>query len=225
MATTPKYALRYPDATDPADVPVDMGELATDVENVLFGIAGASRYRGRLTAAQFAALTGLTDGDVVDLIPDAGTSGVLWRFRYNAGSASAYKWEYLGGSPLRSLDDVGRATGSAAYVELATQVRVTCPRAGDYDVSFGARQWVDVSVASNIVTNVQAATAVPADDSSGIFNLFTTANANYFHQARDIRLTMPTAGETFRMVHRVAAGAVNGQFTNRWLRVTPVRIS
>jgi hypothetical protein len=35
MPTTPVYALRYPAATDPADVPTDMGELATDVETAL----------------------------------------------------------------------------------------------------------------------------------------------------------------------------------------------
>jgi len=35
MPTTPVYALRYPAATDPADVPTDMGELATDVESAL----------------------------------------------------------------------------------------------------------------------------------------------------------------------------------------------
>lgn len=37
MPTTPTYALRYPAATDPADVPTDMGELATDVEAALNG--------------------------------------------------------------------------------------------------------------------------------------------------------------------------------------------
>jgi hypothetical protein len=35
MGTTTKHALRYPEPTDPADVPTDMNELATDVDNAL----------------------------------------------------------------------------------------------------------------------------------------------------------------------------------------------
>jgi hypothetical protein len=33
MGITAKYALRYPEAVDPADVPLDLRELAEDVEN------------------------------------------------------------------------------------------------------------------------------------------------------------------------------------------------
>jgi hypothetical protein len=35
MGTTPQFALRYPEATDPADVPTDMHELASDVDALL----------------------------------------------------------------------------------------------------------------------------------------------------------------------------------------------
>jgi hypothetical protein len=35
MLTTPNYALRYPQPTDPADGPTHIGDLATDVDNVL----------------------------------------------------------------------------------------------------------------------------------------------------------------------------------------------
>lgn len=35
MPTTPIYGLRYPAPSDPADVPTDMGELATDLETLL----------------------------------------------------------------------------------------------------------------------------------------------------------------------------------------------
>ena len=30
----------------------------------------------------------------------AGANGECWRFRYNAGSSSAYKWEYIGGAEV-----------------------------------------------------------------------------------------------------------------------------
>jgi hypothetical protein len=56
-----------------------------------------------------------------------------WRLRYNAGSASALKWEFIGGSPL----GVFVATEIAATVgsfgdDAAT--RITYPRTGDYVV-------------------------------------------------------------------------------------------
>jgi hypothetical protein len=35
MGTTPTFSLRYPEVTDPADVPLDMRELAEDVENLI----------------------------------------------------------------------------------------------------------------------------------------------------------------------------------------------
>src|SRR5262245_54674607 len=42
MGTTPVYAFRFPDPSDPADVPTDMHELALDVEGVLAtGLPGA----------------------------------------------------------------------------------------------------------------------------------------------------------------------------------------
>lgn len=41
MGTTPIYALRYPEPTDPANVPTDMHELATDVETQLQALSGA----------------------------------------------------------------------------------------------------------------------------------------------------------------------------------------
>src|SRR4051812_22380129 len=41
------------------------------------------------------------DGQEVYYVADA-TNGVLWHLRYNAASASAYKWEFVGGSPLES---------------------------------------------------------------------------------------------------------------------------
>lgn len=42
MPVTPKYALRYPALIDPADVPTDMGKIAIDTENAIFGKAAGA---------------------------------------------------------------------------------------------------------------------------------------------------------------------------------------
>lgn len=84
-----------------------------------------------VTPAQFAALTPV-DGDECYFIADA-TNGVIWHLRYNAGSSSAYKWEYLGGPPLISIVMNNETTNSATITDLPTPgPSITVPRAGDY---------------------------------------------------------------------------------------------
>lgn len=49
-SSTPKYALRYPAATDPADVPLDMQKLASDVEAAITGVTLYGAYTARPAA-------------------------------------------------------------------------------------------------------------------------------------------------------------------------------
>jgi hypothetical protein len=44
MGTTTIHSLRYPEPTDPADVPTDMNELATDVDNALPPVSVSGRW-------------------------------------------------------------------------------------------------------------------------------------------------------------------------------------
>jgi hypothetical protein len=106
-----------------------------------------ARTPRRVTPAQFAALTGLVDGQEIELELDE-PRGIYWRFRYRAGSASAYKWEFVGGPPLikdaagavlsTMADVTGWKTIVATYFalprpgefEVGGEVRVTAPPAG-----------------------------------------------------------------------------------------------
>jgi hypothetical protein len=221
MAVTPRYALRYPDATDPADVPTDMGELALDVENTLYGIVGSFRYRGRLTAAAFAALTGLADGDVVDLIPDAGTSGTLWRFRYNAGGG-ANKWEFIGGAPLLAFVDTSEARGNAAYGDLATVgPQLTAPRGGDYVVEHGFNAFPNAATAENAWGTVKLGAAAAADTEGA----YTWSNAaNMAMSSGRTLLRALAANDVVKQMYRTVAGTTVN-FRWRFVKLTPVRIS
>jgi hypothetical protein len=53
MGATPTFGLRYPELTDPADVPIDMSELATDTEAAL---ALMQRLTGKGAANGYASL-------------------------------------------------------------------------------------------------------------------------------------------------------------------------
>lgn len=67
------------------------------------------------------------------------TPGMVWHFRYRAGSGSAYKWEFVGGPPLFA-EVIAQETASAQIFGDLTTVgpTVTLPLAGDYDVEIGA---------------------------------------------------------------------------------------
>jgi hypothetical protein len=58
MGSTPIYALPYPEATDPADVPLDMRELAERIEAVLGGFGAWQAYTPVWTATTTAPVLG-----------------------------------------------------------------------------------------------------------------------------------------------------------------------
>jgi microcystin-dependent protein len=84
------------------------------------------------------------DGQQFILVDSITNPTYSWTFRYNAASSSAYKWEFIGGSPLA----VGNApppatftTSSTTYVDVNGAPTVTLPRAGDYEITmFGQCQ-------------------------------------------------------------------------------------
>ena len=64
-------------------------------------------------------------------------NGTVWQFRYNAGSASAYKWEFIGGGPLSAAVATAEAIPAGSGVVDAATVgpQVTLVRGGDYWIS------------------------------------------------------------------------------------------
>jgi hypothetical protein len=64
-------------------------------------------------------------------------NGIVWHFRYNAGSASAYKWEFLGGGPLLSYIDGSTGSFTGTAIDKGGP-NITLPFDGDYEVELGA---------------------------------------------------------------------------------------
>lgn len=97
-----------------------------------------------VTPAQFAALTPV-DGDEAYVIIDA-AAGVIWHMRYNAGSASAYKWEFLGGADLTQDTLLGGGFPFSGFTQIGatgwfysnSAPKFTAPRAGQYQVRWNA---------------------------------------------------------------------------------------
>ena len=87
------------------------------------------------TVTQFAALPDFQDADEVILELSA-ANGVRWHLRYNSGSASPYKWEYIGGACLWAKDDSTYTVTATSYQVAGPSVVI--PRAGEYDVTVQA---------------------------------------------------------------------------------------
>lgn len=129
MGTTPTYALPYPELTDTADVPRDVKALADKVD-------------GLLQPKLVTALPGApVDGQEIYYQSAAmATDGIAWHLRYRAASASAYKWELVGGAPLvnevLSSEALAGWVSSAAFSGIsANDPNVTVPLAGDYEAT------------------------------------------------------------------------------------------
>lgn len=72
------------------------------------------------------------DGDIW-MATNVDGNGAMWMFRYNAGSASTYKWEFAGGSPVVVLANLNVWTTGSAWTNFNTSnASWTAARAGEY---------------------------------------------------------------------------------------------
>jgi len=154
------------------------------------------------------------DGQEHILVDSTTNPTYQWHFRYNASSSSAYKWEFVGGSELRSDVGTSETTSSASYVELTTPQRLTLPRAGDYAGTFF------VSATSNTAGDTLQVTGgwwhVPGQVS--------VANGTT-QLASQARMNGLAAGAQLMLQFARPYGTGIASFSNRSFSVRPVRVS
>jgi hypothetical protein len=151
-------------------------------------------------------------------------NGTRWAFQYNAGSASTFKWEFIGGPPVRSLVDTDESSVTVgAWFDLATVgPTVALARAGDYLTDFGADLYNSTNANGLGVLGVAEGAVAPDTPVSNFFlgginfdGMWTGRNRhNGIAAATTLRLRYwnSTAASTLHAVHR-------------FLHVLPVRIS
>lgn len=142
------------------------------------------------------------DGQEIYYAADA-TNGVYWHLRYRSASASAYKWEFLGGSPLTSEILTSETTGSTTYIDLATVgPSVTLPLAGDYLIEFTAE--IRSATGGSSVAPKLGAAATSDNDSafhavtgSALIRVSRAIRRDGLAAAAVIKLQYKTGGTTF----------------------------
>jgi hypothetical protein len=144
-----------------------------------------------------------------------------WRFRYNSTTT---KWHYLGGTPLRAFIGVAESTASLTYGDLATiGPAVTVPLAGDYQIESGvtivgdngtdnptARGWATIKLGAAV-----------AADSEGIHIGNTRQHGGSVNRCLPDK-TLVAAAVVLMQYRAEAIGSWT--FSQRWLRVTPVKV-
>jgi len=168
------------------------------------------------------------DGQEAILVDSTTAPTYRWRFRYNAGSSSTFKWEFIGGGALSNYLGTQQAVGSAStWVDLGTgQPIVTVPRAGDYRA-----EWRFRMLNADPAAQQAFVTVVPAGGTPGTIQAGSTAIApsqvtdysDFANPTRDASLAAIAASVTLRLMYY--ATSTNVSFSNRLLAVTPIRVS
>ena len=171
----------------------------------------------KVTVAQFAALTGIEDGDEVYLEVD-GASGIEWHLVYRSAEAT-YKWRFLGGPPMKSEVMTYETTASTAFAALATAgPSIALPRAGDYDVRVASNLRNDTDTRYTTHSYDIGVTGA-SDDDSATYTRGTGLSAASV--AADRRKTGLTA---VSLVSKYRVNAGTGTAGLRRLIVQPVRL-
>lgn len=198
------YSATEPDRTDVIWVDTS----ATDDATLVTSLPG-SPYDGQIIMYQSAAMA---------------TDGIIWRFRYRAASASAYKWEFIGGAPLASTGGGGNVStaNNATFADPAGgTASVTVPVAGDYTTAYGARCVNNSSgnTSRGFLGLDRAGTNLLVDEFDAGTVLAYGVNAG----KPSIRLNNLAASDVLK-VRASTEGGINTNIYNPIVAITPVRV-
>ena len=151
--------------------------------------------------------------------------GAVWHLRYRSASASAYKWESVGGPRLNhSVQDgdvfSGESTSSATYVALTTAgPRITLPLAGDYEISLGFTGYGGTAGAvSTMSYDIGGTGAVDAD----ACQIYQSTAVNIVTVPSRVRVKTGLTAVTLTAKYKSSSGTAN--YWNRTMSVAPIRV-
>lgn len=158
------------------------------------------------------------DGDIwIATAVDA--NGTTWMFRYNAGSASPYKWEFVGGAsqitgPLGSM-----TLASVGEHDLTGGPTLTTVRVGDYLLGLGcvvnapSAQYLTVHPKGSVAGNISTPEIV------------WSPPASFYEVGWIEALITGLAAQVLNVSCAIANNTVSTGFQSGILKLTPVRIA
>jgi hypothetical protein len=169
-----------------------------------------------------------TDGDTW-IYPADATNGIMWTFRYRAGSASTYKWEFIGGSPLAVTVDTEDSVTSATYAALTNAQTLTIPFAGDWNIELSAHMRPSIDNNNVVKTgwwsyDVGATGAVDADAIHWRFALNNNGGVTDFGANMHRRRRKNAIAATTVLTTKARASAASTFVGDRMIAATPIRV-
>lgn len=162
------------------------------------------------------------DGQEAVLVDSTANPSYQWRFRYNAGSSSAYKWEFVGGASAASYVATDESCSSGVDVDLATVgPSLTLPRGGDYLIG-GSVGIHGATAVYGVATLTKNGTSILSGIQSVIVAVVAFSNAYGMAGLSPIRANC-AANDLIRLMYHTSGAAAS--FYNRALSVTPVRVA
>ena len=148
--------------------------------------------------------------------------GIVWNFRYDDDVATTYKWHFIGGPPHISFISEGTATTGTSWFNYGGSPSLTIPYTGEYVLSGGAECTSDANnTGFNLGLSING--SVP------------TATLSAFSAVRDTPISVNTTyyvifneGDVLTEVYRKDPDHNPGGsaiFLNRWMSVTPIRVT
>ena len=160
------------------------------------------------------------DGQEAILVDSLTNPSYQWRFRYNAGSSSPYKWEFIGGPPASTYVSANEVYSGSGWANLATVgPNFTIPRAGDYRVEADATTGIPGASGASWIGVADNGDQDPVSSVS-FYNGATSGGSWGLHMVEE--KAGQAAGNVFRMRY-TAIGA--NQFAGRRLTVLPRRVA
>jgi len=155
---------------------------------------------------------------------DTGTEGIVWMFRYNADSASSYKWEFVGGSPLSANENGSFTESSTGYSAPDDSLGpdLTLPLAGDYYVEVAALMNTNTSLDEGFMSfNVGGSGA--SDNTAARSRASQGSQEEIFHPRRRVLITGAAASATVATRYKQSGGTVDISLRELW--ILPKRVS
>jgi len=153
------------------------------------------------------------------------TNGIVWHFKYRSASASASKWEFVGGAPLHNAVAAAEGAGTS-YAALTTPgPAVTLALAGDYWVELGATATQDAAGQAVMSFDIGATPAVDGNSLTIVaFARTDVAPGPDRNRRSRVRLTGVAAGTTLTAKYKRVT-STTATFSDRLMVVTPIRVT
>jgi hypothetical protein len=161
------------------------------------------------------------DGQIHTLVDSTSAPTYQWTFRYNAGSASSFKWEFVGGSPAYVLVDASETTTTtSSWLDLTTTgPQFIVPRAGDYIATGGAT--IGHTAAALVFVGIANGATTPG---APLAELSMPAANDERIATMQTKITGMAVNDTARMrYNNQTAGTLTAK--RRWISVLPIRVS